>query len=50
MKKKFNENFNRNKKKLIKYYNQIQNELDLLYNKIVLLHFFIDDKIFHVSK
>ena len=37
-------------KKLIKYYNQIQNELNLLYDKIVLLHFFIDDEMFHVSK
>ena len=50
MKKKFNKNFDRNKKKLIKYYNQIQNELNLLYDKIVLLHFFIDNEIFHILK
>ena len=38
------------KKKLTKYYNQIQNELNLLYDKIVLLHFFIDDEMFHALK
>ena len=38
------------KKKLTKYYNQIQNELNLLYDKTVLLHFFIDDEMFHASK
>lgn len=35
---------------MIKYYNQIQNTLNLLYDKIVLLHSFIDDKMFHVLK
>jgi hypothetical protein len=36
--------------KLIKYYNQTQNDLRLLYDKTILLHFTIDDTMFQSTK
>ena len=36
--------------KLNKYYNQTQNELELLYDKITLLHFTVEDALFNSSK
>ncbi len=36
--------------KLIKYYNQIQSELRLLYDKTILLHSTIEDSLFHTSE
>jgi isocitrate dehydrogenase len=38
------------KTKLIKYYNQIQNELNLLYDKAVLLHSIVDDTLFQIAE
>ncbi len=35
---------------MIKYYNQIQNELRLLYDKTILLHSIIEDSLFHTSE
>jgi hypothetical protein len=36
--------------KLTKYYNQTQNELRLLYDKTILLHFIVDETLFQTSK
>jgi hypothetical protein len=33
--------------KLIKYYSQTQNDLELLYDKTILLHSTIEDTLFH---
>jgi hypothetical protein len=36
--------------KLIKYYNQTQSELDLLYDKAILLHSTVEESMFHTSE
>ena len=38
------------KTKLSKYYNQTQNDLELLYDKITLVHFIVEDALFNSSK
>jgi hypothetical protein len=38
------------KTNVTKYYNQTQNELNLLYDKAVLLHFTVDDTLFQTTK
>ncbi len=36
--------------KLIKYYSQTQNDLELLYDKTILLHLTVDDTLFQITK
>ncbi len=38
------------RRKLSKYYNQTQNEFELLYDKTILLHFIVDETLFQISK
>ncbi len=38
------------RRKLSKYYNQIQNELELLYDKTILLHSIVDEILFQIAE
>jgi hypothetical protein len=35
---------------MTKYYNQTQNDLKLFYDKMILLHFIIDELLFQIAK
>jgi hypothetical protein len=42
--------FESTRKKLSKYYSQIQNELELLYDKTILLHSTVDETLFQIAE